>query len=87
MFRTSSLISCIAIAALPLVARADYTVDCEGFIGETGSYVEGECSDGDFEGYDYQTGHYFYGDCEFGGDFEAHDPETDLWVYGECEGE
>jgi len=77
----------IAIAAIPMAASADYTVECEGHNSETSAYVTGECSNGEFEGHDTETGNYVYGDCEFGGDLAAYDSDTGEYVYGECEGE
>lgn len=69
------------------VAKAEYTVQCEGYNEETSAYVYGECSEGSFEGYDSETGNYVYGDCSFGGSLDAYDSETDQYVYGNCEGE
>lgn len=62
-----------------------WTVECEGYDSDTGEYVSGECTDGEFEGYDSDTGEYVYGECSRGGDLEAYNSDTGEYVYGECE--
>ena len=76
-------VSVVAIAIFPTTVSA-WTVDCEGYDSDTGEYVYGECSNGDFDGYDSDTGDYVYGDCERGGDLDAYTSNTGEYVYGEC---
>ena len=62
-----------------------WEVDCDGYNSDTGSYVYGECSYGDFDGYDSDTGSYVYGDCDRGGDLDGYDSDTGSYVLCDCE--
>ncbi|MBT5662632.1 MAG: hypothetical protein HOJ05_02920 [Alphaproteobacteria bacterium] len=73
-----------SLLILPFSAFS-WEVDCDGYDSDTGSYVYGECTNGDFEGYDSDTGEYVYGDCDRGGDLDAYNSETGEYVYGDCD--
>ena len=38
-----------------------YQVECDGFDSDTGEYVYGTCTNGNFDGYDSDTGEYKWG--------------------------
>ena len=61
-----------------------YQVECDGFDSDTGEYVYGTCTNGNFDGYDSDTGEYVYGSCERGGDIDAYNSDTGEYVYGSC---
>ena len=62
-----------------------YEVECDGYDSDTGEYVYGTCTNGNFDGYDSDTGEYVYGSCERGGDIDAYNSDTGEYVFGSCQ--
>jgi len=69
---------------IPILVLA-YEVDCNAYDSDTGEYVYGTCSNGNFEGYDSDTGEYVYGSCNAGGSLDAYNSDTGEYVYGDCD--
>jgi len=68
-----------------VLTSPSWSVSCDGWDSQTGSWVWGDCSSGSFDGYDSQTGAYVWGDCQPGGSLDGWNSETGSWVWGDCD--